>query len=248
MFLKSHRFILGSLLLVHSIALEACLAEPGLQDAPSTGGATPGPGPGGSEPGSNVPTAAEEHPGPPASRQVIESEKSNLRYKDGRRYGKDLATALGLEESTQCLELGRYACIAGVHNITLGGVEPYMAAIYDPLPSTGITTPIAADRIALSACEQRATRDFGDARTALIFKGLAMDEKGALANPSGTEAAAVINTLYERLLRRAASASEIADLVAFYGEIQDIGGFAPARNWATLSCFAIATSVEAMFY
>ena len=53
--------------------------------------------------------------------------------------------------------------------------------------------------------------------------------------------------LYERLLARRPSEAEVEELTAFWSETSGAPE-ARAAQWATMSCFALATSVEALFY
>jgi hypothetical protein len=159
----------------------------------------------------------------------------------------DLAQALSLAPGELCTEVGAYDCF-GVHQIPLGGVEPYVLGINEPIEETAVTTPIAVERIALSACKARVDRDFADLGSAEIFRGLPVDGDGAMANADGAEARAAIDRLYKRLLQRAPTEAEAGHLAGLYGEVTTAQEPRPARSWALLSCFAVATSVEALFY
>src|SRR5262249_17841692 len=116
------------------------------------------------------------------SDQYPASGKATLRFKRSERLRNDFAQALGLDKDAVCKELGQYSCTDSVHKIALAGVEPYVLGVTEPLPFTTITTPIAVERVALAACTQRVTQDLAAGDGALIFKGLAIDQAGAIPN------------------------------------------------------------------
>lgn len=160
-----------------------------------------------------------------------ESEKSNLRFKEVLRLTNDFAQALDLPAEDVCKELGQYDC-RGVHNIALGGVEPYELGLVEPTPSTTITTPMAVERLAIHACERRVTMDLSSG-TPLIFSA---------------DRAQSIDTLYKRALLRPAKPSEVEHLEGLFTDVQGLGVGEPERQWAIASCVAVLTSVEALFY
>jgi hypothetical protein len=131
-----------------------------------------------------------------------------------------------------------------VHNIALGGVEPYELGLVEPTPNTTITTPIAAERLAVHACERRVTADLGSG-SAVIFAGI---DEGSIANLDDTSVASAIDALYRRAVLRPAKDSEIEHLRQLYRDIDALGVENPARQWAIASCVAVLTSVEALFY
>ena len=136
-----------------------------------------------------------------------------------------------------------YDCVAAVHKITLGGVEPYSLGIDEPVGTAPVIAPMAADRVALSACDVRAERDLGDLGAALIFRE--MPGSGA---PDAAALGAMSTRLVEKLLRREAREGEVGELVAFWDEVVEEASEDPRRDWATLACFSLATSTEALFY
>lgn len=175
------------------------------------------------------------------------SPTARARFKGDRVLSNDLSRGLGLEPSAICDELGKYPCTSQVHKVTLGGVDAYDRQIYVPLGKTAPTTPLAAERVVLSACLERASRDFATPESALVFGGLELD--GArLANAHGDATTAAIERLYVGLLARHATPGEIAAIADSYAEIESSGDATPALTWATLSCFAVGTSVEFLFY
>ncbi|MBL8949235.1 MAG: hypothetical protein JNK82_00565 [Myxococcaceae bacterium] len=159
----------------------------------------------------------------------------------------DFATALGLPADQLCKELGQYQCTTFVHNITLGGTEPYGAGLYEPLPFTAMSTPIATDRVALSGCMQRTSLDLTSPADAVIWKGVSFDANGKL-NVDGPEVAAGIDLLYKRTLLRPPTAAEVGHLKQLYRDIDATGKPEVGKSFLTLSCFAVLTTVEALFY
>ena len=181
----------------------------------------------------------------PADRTAIESSKSRVKFKEQGRFVRDLASGLDLALGDVCNELGLYDCYEQAHRITLGGVEPYRRGIRKPLPVAPVTAPIAVDRVALSACATRVDRDFDDPANALMFGDLA--ERGANEDTLGTAA----GHIYDRLLRRDATVAEVDELVSFYDEAVELlegSPNDPTREWAVTSCFAVATTMEGLFY
>lgn len=185
-----------------------------------------------------------EQPSEPGPEEVVETQvapstKARVKFK-GPRWATDLSRALELDQV--CTELGRLDCVKDVHLIALGGTEPYRLGVQVPLPIAPVAAGNAADRVALSACITRADADFEAPDEAVVF--------GALARSSGLadeDLPAVVSELYDRLLLRDPQADEVAALVDFANEVR-ADSDNPARDWAILSCFAVASSVEALFY
>lgn len=182
---------------------------------------------------------------PPVNDTVVESATARVKFKTQGRFVRDLASGLDLAPNEVCNELGLYDCYREAHRITLGGVEPYQRGIRDPLPVAPVTAPIAVDRVALTACATRVDRDFDVPTDAVLF--------GDLANGPTNDATlrAAANGLYDRLLRRDATPEELDELVAFHAEaIEVVDGASDkaTREWAVASCFAVATTMEGLFY
>jgi len=173
---------------------------------------------------------------PDGGTQVVgdpRSRKAQLKVKNATQLSLDLASALSLPRGELCRELGLYDCILA-HNIVLSGVEPYLLRIDEPLLVSSVSSPIAVDRISLAACEKRATQDFANPGQAVLFGGLVRGEA------DGVEKA--IQAIYDRILARDPDAHEVAALTSFRAEVSD------AQQFATLACFAVASSVEFLFY
>ncbi|MCP5152512.1 MAG: hypothetical protein H6983_00010 [Ectothiorhodospiraceae bacterium] len=179
----------------------------------------------------------EPEPGPQG---IVPSNKARVKFKGGERYARDLATALSLPRVDLCRELGNFDCVSEVHRIALGGVEPYNLGIDEPLAVAPVTAAIAMERVALSACGARVDADLADpAAAALVrFSG---------SEPTAAEREALAADLFDRILRRDATLDEIAAVAGLYASVAEESA-APARDWAVLSCFSVATMLEALFY
>ena len=178
------------------------------------------------------PEPAPGTPPKPSPAADVSSRTAQLKRKDGARLANDLAQGLEVERDQLCLELGLYDCAAEAHRIVLGGVEPYVLRVTEPLSVTPVTAPIAVDRLALSACGERARADFEG--EAVVFASLVQGEASGVAE--------AIDVLYDRLLGREPDAHERQALAAFADEVPTL------RDFAVLTCFAIATSTEFIFY
>lgn len=166
------------------------------------------------------------------------SAKQRVVAKSGAVWGRDLANGLGLQEWELCSELGGYDCIGDAHRITLGGVEPEVLGIDEPLPNPTVSAPIAVDRVASSACAQRWTRD--SAGPAVIF-GPVLDKDSKAAREQ------VAGTLVTRLYGREATKAELQSLLDLEAAIAPVSS-QPLRDWAVGACVVVATSTEALFY
>lgn len=178
---------------------------------------------------------------------LAQSAKANVRFKRAFRLTADYAQALSLPVGQLCNELGQYPCTTVVHPIALGGTDPYGVGLYEPLPFTGMSSPIVTDRVALSACLQRVQADLAAGGSAVVFKGVVPDGAGKL-NIESAEVREAIDSLYRRATLRRATDSEVGHLKQLYKDIEATGKAQAGQSWMTLSCFAVLTSVEALFY
>jgi hypothetical protein len=179
-----------------------------------------------------------------AEQLVVASRAPRVKYKSGARYAGDLAAALDLRRDTVCRELGRYDCVDEVHRIVLGGVEPYTLGVWEPLPAIGVTAPIAQDRVALAACTERIERDLAASEPVFL---MAVDVDA----PTPGQLEATARRFYDRILRREATPEEVSALAQFHSTVTDEPGERGAtatRDWAILSCFMVATTLESIFY
>ena len=178
-------------------------------------------------------------PGDPNAPDVVASKKSRVRFKGGARWATDLAIALDVPRDALCAEMGRYDCVAEAHRIVLGGVEPYRLGIREPTPGIPVSAPIAVDRVALMACQRSV-----DAQMPMGSEGSIFGP--ALETPESADARRrVIDRLYDRIVMRGATDSERAVLTHLFETIDSANRI---RDWAILSCFAVATTAEALFY
>jgi hypothetical protein len=179
---------------------------------------------------------------------VTRSSRNNLRFKGPERLALDFAAALSLPAGQVCNELGQYPCTTAVHTVALGGVEPYGLGFYEPLPFTGVTTPIAVDRVALAACGQRVTLDITSPSEAVIFRGIELDAQGRLASREGEPVKTAITALYQRALLRDPTEAEVGALVQLATDIESTSSPAPGRDWMKAACFAVLSSAESVFF
>lgn len=171
--------------------------------------------------------------------QQAPSRAPRVKFKGGLRMANDLSRALEIPVKELCEEVSTFDCL-DVHNIVLGGVDPYDLRIDDPLPVAPVTAPLAVERIALSACGERAARDFAQPERAILFTGMADPEARMSARES------TVSELYRRLLQREPTSQETSALVELYDRLQQDSRV--AQTWSQLSCMAIATTTEFLFY
>jgi len=176
--------------------------------------------------------------GPPADASPA-SVKARIKFKGNDRLRNEFARALALEPAEVCTELGQYSCTHLVHQVALGGAEPYGLGLHEALPFTTVTTPIAVDRLALFACRERVDRDLAGAGGAVIYDGI---DAGADARRGA------IVTLYRRALTRDPTEDEIGHLEQLYTDVAAADPAAADRSWAIASCFAVTTTMEQLFY
>lgn len=175
------------------------------------------------------------------------SSKANVRFKRAVRLTNDFAAALSIPADQLCRELGQYPCTTLVHPIALGGTDPYGSGLYEPLPFTGMASPIVTDRVALSGCSARASADLAAGSSAVLWKGVVPDGAGRL-DMSSQAVGEAIDALYRRAVLRHPTAAEVGHLKQLYADIEATGKPSPGASWMVLSCFAVLTSVEALFY
>jgi hypothetical protein len=168
-----------------------------------------------------------------------------IKFKDGERYLGDLASALEMPRDAVCKELGQYDCFRDAFRIVLGGVEAENLGVNVPLDE-GLTAPIALDRVALRVCVNRVKLDIEDPKHAVLLRNAPKSGKPGKGWLKSTTA-----NVYDRILSREPTSSEIAQMSAFYDQVARQDGKAnpnAAKDWVTLSCFATASSVENTFY
>jgi hypothetical protein len=158
----------------------------------------------------------------------------------------NLSKILVLDPQGMCLELGRMPCADLVHKVSLGSMDAYGNAQYRHPEQISVTSAMSLDRLVLSACMQRAQLDLVNPARAVIFKDVELSADGRLVKSDAVVNA--IHTLYQRAFLRDASAAEVENHLQFYEAVYAQQAVGAARNWMTLSCYAVLTSVEAAFY
>jgi hypothetical protein len=171
-----------------------------------------------------------------------------VKFKDGERLLRDLSSALDIPRDKVCKELGQYDCFNDAFRIVLGGVDAEYLGINQPLEQEALTAPIAVDRVALHVCTTRVEMDLAAPEKAVLLKPLARPARG---KPPAAWMRQTVSGVYESILRREASRTETAQLVGFYNDVARTNGKAnpnALKDWVTLGCFAVASSLENVFY
>lgn len=188
-------------------------------------------------PGVEPPDEPEPDPTPPVFDQGPPiSARADLRMKRWRQLALDLEGALELASDELCSETGRFDC-TDLHAIPLGGVSAENG-LFEPLDEPSATTGLAIERFVLQACWHRFQKD--QEGPPVVFQGI---------DPDGTtveDPARQIRALYRRLLARDPLDEEVGALEDLHAEVVSAGGL--NGEWQVLSCFAIATSSEALLY
>ena len=233
-----------AMLVVGALALAGCPVPLGGEDGGTGGGAGGGAAAGGGVGGGGGGVGGGSGGGGPS---FAASAKGQVRFKRNERLTADMAKSLGIPFASVCNELGLYPCTTTVHHLSLGGVDAYNIGVYEPLAFTGLTSPIVVDRVALSACTQRVTADLATPSTALIFKAITLDATGKL-NVDSAEVKTALDLLYKQVVLRPVTDAEVGHLKKLYADIVATNKPQPGKMWMTLSCFAVLTSVESVFY
>jgi hypothetical protein len=133
--------------------------------------------------------------------------------------------------------------------VALGGVDPFGVSLYTPMETSSATTPLAVERVVLGGCIRRSVADLAQPSSALIYRDLPIAADGTLTDVDAAPVTNAITALYQRGLGRAPKDSERSHLTRLYRDIAESGeSAAPARDWATLSCFSVLSTVEFLFY
>lgn len=186
------------------------------------------------------------NPTPDPTQPVVSAARGNLRFKGPERLNNDLAAALELDPQTVCTELGMYQCTALVHTVSLGGVEPYGAGLYEST-GTAVATPLVVERLAWSACTQRVNTDLANPGAAVLFGGVPLNG-GKLVDAAGEPVRAVIGALTQRALQRDPYEREMTRYTKLARDIEASGAAEPARAFFQALCFAVLSSTESVFY
>jgi hypothetical protein len=146
-------------------------------------------------------------------------------------------------------ELGLYPAPRMVHNVALGGVDPYGPGLYE---SSGVTASYDSlgRRAGCVGClyPARGRPTWQTPATALIFRGVPLAGK-KLASPDGPEVRGVIGLADPAsTVAQSPIAMRVERYVRLATDIEATGNAEPARAWMQSVCFAILTSTESVFY
>lgn len=190
-------------------------------------------------------------PSPADISAPVASADPRVKFKDGERYLRDLSTNLNMPREDICKELSRYDCMSDAFRIVLGGVEAPNLLVNEPIENAALTSPIALDRVALHVCTNRVKMDRDKPADAVLFKTGAFGKDGRAKSPDATWMRQTADTIYGAVLMRSPSENEIRGLTDFYAQVREgrpANSIDVAADWVTLSCFAVASSLEAAFY
>lgn len=178
--------------------------------------------------------------------EVDASARSLIKRKRSHLIRNSLSKVLALDPKSMCLELGTLPCIDVVHKVSLGGMNAYGNAQYHNPARPDITSPMAFDRVVLAACGMRAGLDLQNPSQAVIFRDIKLSIDQRLVDNEAV--AGSIATLYRRAFQREPTQYEINTLKDLYVDIYDEQSTAAVKNWMTLSCYAVLSSLENAFY
>jgi hypothetical protein len=174
------------------------------------------------------------------------STKNDLLWKRARALQNGLAQALAIPPEDVCNEFGRYACVDLVHQVPLGGNDPFAQGLYEPLRTPSTTTALSFDRVVLAACS--AAVEIDAARPApVVFRGHALTTEPLVDAADARVGARFLGTtLVQRLHGREPQSTELAALEELI--VDDDGAPVSGRDFAKLACFAVASTTENLFY
>jgi len=185
---------------------------------------------------------------PAAAPSAGSSADPRIKLRDGARLLQDLSNNLEIPRAEICKELGRFDCNDDAFRIVLGGVDAYGYRVFEPQDTVSVGAPIAFDRIALHVCTNRVARDIATPASAILFKPAA--GRAATARPDRAWMDRTTVAMYDRLLQRPATSAEKAQMADFYKTVAN--GRADSadvqKDWVVLGCFAVASSLESVFY
>ena len=160
---------------------------------------------------------------------------STLVWKRYRAFESGVSNAMGLDAEQICTELGQHSCINKAHLTVLGGNEPFENGQYERAERPSALTPLAIDRVIISACSQRIAMDkAGNPQVFTYFPLGASSVNGEQVKQQAT-------ALYQRFLARDPSSEELGLLVEYSGKA------GTAAQAAFSLCFAIGTHMENIF-
>ena len=176
------------------------------------------------------------------------SARARLRWKRVVALEQDLAAAMELAPAELCYEVGFPGiCFSLLHLVPLGGNDPVIAAMYEPLKTPTVATALATDRVVIAACGRRA--DLDTANPPLVFKHIDMTLAEVSPDTEGLDDQ--IDELYRRFHGRIATDAEKSRVRSLAEPLmQENGTGLPvsARELAKTACYAIATTTEFLFH
>lgn len=181
----------------------------------------------------------------------VASSDPRVKFKDGERYLRDLSANLNMPRESICKELSRYDCVTDAFRIVLGGVEAPNLLVNEPIENAALTSPIAIDRVALQVCASRVRMDREKPAEAVLFRTGAFGHDGRAKSPDKAWLRSTADTIYGAVLMRSPSEAEISALTDFYATARNgrpASSVDAVADWVTLSCFSVASSLEAVFY
>jgi|GEM_PF-929738 len=202
----------------------------------------------------SVLVACIEAPAPPPGPPVIDdplagiaaSTKNELLWRRARAVQTGLAQALAIPAEDVCRELDRYSCVDLVHQVQLGGNEPFAQGLYEPLRAPSTTTALSFDRVALSACSAAVEID-AERPAPVIFRGHPLTDEPLRDSDDDAVGARLLGaTLVQRLHAREPQPRELDALLPLL--VDDDGAPVSGRTFAKLACFAVASTTESLFY
>ncbi|MET0344453.1 MAG: hypothetical protein ABW252_25795 [Polyangiales bacterium] len=165
----------------------------------------------------------------------------SVQWKRAAAIEADLMRSLELARDEVCTELGALSCIRAVHTVALGTNDPFATGLLKPALSPLSTTPLVIDRVTLSACAARARADReGSAR---VFT--ALDLAGPAPAADADAVTETITTLFRRMLARDPKPGELTTVRSLLTNDDEK---MTAEEFATLSCFVVASSLESLFF
>jgi hypothetical protein len=181
----------------------------------------------------------------PVPTEIAPSNRNDLQWKRHHAVQQDLMQALALDATQVCTELGERSCTEEVHLVPLGGHDPFGLGLYESLDEPLVTTPLALDRVVLSACGTRVDLDEAAGQgSAVVFTALDLAAPAPAGDTDGFRL--TVRDLYRRLLARDPAEAELEALREL--TVDDAGTPVLGAEFAKMACFAIGTTTEFLLF
>ena len=187
----------------------------------------------------NDPSASEEQKNSAIISSQFSQSNSSLIWKRSSALENSIMDALDLKAEEICNELGQYNCINKVYLAEFGGNDAIEKSQYVRLEKPSFVTSIALERVALSACLKKVEKE---KTVKSLFKHYDIDDKKIDYNTQKESVDKQNEYLYRRFYARDPLPEELAEL----GTLAD--GNVTTTEYATLTCFALLSSSEFLFY